>query len=169
MKSLKEVLLEKLENANVARTAVEEYINDNYDIKGILTYENVNGIYVVNCNGNVEVKNKKIEKLTDGFVWGNVNGEFDCRRCLNLTSLEGAPKEVNKDFLCALCTHLTSLKGAPKRVDGEFNCSYCRGLKTLEGAPKKVGSFYCHYCDNLTSLEGAPKRGKIYCDERLKK
>ena len=169
MKSLKELLLEELENTNVVQTAVEEYINANYNFEGELTYESINGICVVNCNGNVEVKNKKIEKLTDGFVWGNVNGEFDCRRCLKLESLEGAPKEVNKDFLCALCTHLTSLKGAPKRVDGEFNCSYCRGLKTLEGAPKKVGSFYCHYCDNLTSLEGAPKRGKIYCDERLKK
>lgn len=169
MKSLKELILEELGNTNAIQIEAEEYINDNYDIRGRLTFEIVNGVCVVNCDGDVEVKNKDIEKLTDGFVWGNVKGEFDCRRCLNLTSLEGAPKEVNKDFLCALCTHLTSLKGAPKRVDGEFNCSYCRGLETLEGAPKKVGSFYCHYCDNLTSLEGAPKRGKIYCDERLKK
>ena len=41
MKSLKEVLLEKLENANAARTSVEEYIKANYDIKCILTYESV--------------------------------------------------------------------------------------------------------------------------------
>ena len=38
MKSLKEVLLEKLENTNIAQTKVEEYINDNYFITGNLTY-----------------------------------------------------------------------------------------------------------------------------------
>ena len=41
----------------------------NYDIFGDLTYENVDGVYIVNCDGTVLIKNKKIEKLTDGFVW----------------------------------------------------------------------------------------------------
>ena len=98
MRSLKEVLLEKLENTNVAQTAAEEYINDNYFITGHLTYENVNGVCVVNCDGNVKVKNKKIEKLTDGFVWGDVKGDFICSNCINLKSLEGVPKNVGGNF-----------------------------------------------------------------------
>ena len=43
---------------------------NNYDIRGKLTFENINGVCVANCGGDVEVKNKDIEKLTDGFVWG---------------------------------------------------------------------------------------------------
>lgn len=73
MKGLKE-----LENINVDQIAVEEYINVNYIIKGKLTFENVNGICIVNCDGDVTVKNEETEKLTDGFVWGKVDGNFDC-------------------------------------------------------------------------------------------
>ena len=103
MRSLKEVLLEKLENTNVARTAAEEYTNANYDVKGILTYENVNGTCIVNCDGNVKVKNKKIEKLTNGFWWGNVKGDFICSNCINLKSLEGVPENVGGNFDCRGC------------------------------------------------------------------
>lgn len=140
MKSLKEVLLEKLENTNVVQTKVEEYINDNYDVKGILTYENVNGIYVVNCNGNVEVKNKKIEKLTDGFVWGDVKEDFICSNCINLKSLEGVPENVGGNFDCRGCIKLTSLKGASKTVvAGKFDCQHCPITSMVPG-PKSVGS-----------------------------
>ena len=140
MRSLKEVLLEKLENTNAARTAVEEYINANYDVKGILTFENVNGVCIVNCNGNVKVKNKKIEKLTDGFEWGNVKGDFICSTCINLKSLEGAPENVGGNFDCRGCIKLTSLKGTSKTiVVGKFDCRYCPITSMVPG-PKKVGS-----------------------------
>ena len=51
------------------------------------------------------------------------------------------------------CTNnnLTSLEGAPREVKGDFNCSD-NNLTSLEGAPREVkGDFYC-YNNNLTSL-----------------
>ena len=195
MKSLKEALLNRPKNinaANVASAIAEEYINANYTIDGKLTFENVNGVYIVHCDRHVYVKNEKIEKLTDGFMWGEVKGNFDCTQCSNLkslegapekvgrnfycggcnslTSLEGAPKEVGEDFYCKNCPNLTSLEGAPKKVGGSFSCSYCKALRTLKGAPEEVGgNFYCYYCDRLESLKGTPKKvRKIECDKRLK-
>lgn len=44
MKSLKEALLNRPKNIDVARMAAEEYINNNYKIDGKLTFENVNGV-----------------------------------------------------------------------------------------------------------------------------
>lgn len=64
---------------------------------------------MVNCDGDVEVKNKDIEKLTDGFVWGEVRYRFDCSQCFKLKSLEGAPKACY-NFYCG-GTDITSLKG----------------------------------------------------------
>ncbi len=46
-----------------------DYINANYLIDGELTFETINGVYVVNCDDSVLVKNQKIEKFTNGFVW----------------------------------------------------------------------------------------------------
>ncbi len=192
MKSLKELLLEKLENTNADQIAVEEYINANYRIDGKLTFVQTNGVCVVNCDGDVFVKNKDIEKLTDGFVWGEVKGDFvclfcnkikylegspeevggdfDCSYCKQLESLEGAPQKVKGYFSCYYCKKLKSLEGAPEYVGGNFRCEYCKNLKTLKGAPEKVGAdFICTYCENLISLEGAPKNAKgIKCDARLK-
>ena len=171
MKSLKEALLNRKKNIDVARLAAEEYINTNYIIKGKLTFETVNGIYIANCDGHVEVKNKKIVKLTDGFVQGEVKGKFDCSECKNLESLEGTPKEVGRNFDCSNCTNLKSLKGVPKEVGGYFYCSHCNNLTSLEGAPEYVGEdFNCIRCENLKSLEGAPKviKGRFIHDEYLK-
>ena len=187
------MLLNRPKNIDVARLAAEEYINNNYIINGLLSFENVNGTCMVNCDSHVKVKNKDIEKLTDGFVWGKVRGIFDCGFCPNLKSLEGAPKEVDEDFYCyncvnltslkgapkevggtfscVHCENLTSLKGAPKEVSGTFNCTCCKNLKSLEGAPEYVGEMFdCSYCKNLTSLKGVPKKvRRIDCDKRLKK
>ena len=68
MKSLREALLNRPKNIDVASTTAEEYINANYTVKGNLTFENVRGVCIANCDGHAEVKNKKIVKLTDGFV-----------------------------------------------------------------------------------------------------
>ena len=70
---------------------IEEYINANYDIAGELTFENINGVCVVNCDGNVKVKNKQIVQLTEEFIWGEVTGDFNCGFC-DIKTLEGAPK-----------------------------------------------------------------------------
>ena len=180
MKTLKEALLNRKKNIDVARLAAEEYINANYIIKGKLTFETVNGTYIANCDGHVEVKNKKIVKLTEGFEWGIVKGVFDCLECENLKSLKGAPKEA-WEFNCACChslksleggpkevggggfycdeCNLESLEGAPEKVKGDFYCKDCPNLKTLEGSPEEVGGeFSCCHCNNLTSLKGAPKK-----------
>ena len=117
MKSLREALLNRKKNIDVTRlaqTVAEEYINTNYIIKGKLTFENVRGVCIVNCEGGVEVKNKNIVKLTDGFVQGEVKGKFDYSKCKNLESLEGAPEYVGEDFNYIRCENLKSLEGAQK-------------------------------------------------------
>ena len=86
-------------------------------------------------------------------------GNFDCNNN-NLTSLEGAPKEINGSFDCSN-NNLTSLEGAPKEINGYFDCSN-NNLTSLKDAPKKInGSFDC-YNNNLTSLEGLSKYYKRF-------
>jgi len=84
-----------------------------------------------------------------------VGGDFSCSHN-QLTSLEGAPREVRGDFRCD-ANGLTSLKGAPEKVGGDFWCHNNR-LTSLEGAPREVRVSF--WCDNnqLTSLEGAPEK-----------
>ena len=120
MKSLKEALLNRPKNIDVARMVAEEYINANYTVKGNLIFENVNGVYIVNCDGDIKITNEKIVKLTEGFEWGEVKGYF----------------------YCVYCKNLKSLKGAPKKVGGNFDCRNCKKLKSLEGAPQK-NKLYC--------------------------
>ena len=189
MKSLKEALLNRSKNVDVVGLAADmakTYINDNYTVYGKLTFANINGVCIVNCDGDVKVKNKQIVKLTEEFIWGEVTGDFNCDFC-NIKTLEGAPETVGGFFDCSSCKNLKTLKGAPKKVDGTFSCSYCdsiqslvggpdivgerffctscKNLKTLKGAPGYVGkAFFCDKCENLTSLEGAPKGCKIHCD-----
>lgn len=164
MKSLKESLLNSQENTQLfeknvgaIEPAVEEYINANYDISGELTFEQNNGVYIVNCDDDVEVKNKNIDKLTDGFEWGEVSGSFYCSDCKNLKSLEGAPKFVGGDFDCSGCKNLKSLEGGPTDVRINFDCSHCDSLMDLMGAPEYVeGDFICSHCKKLSSTEGMP-------------
>jgi hypothetical protein len=82
---------------------------------------------------------------------GDVNVPYE-----DITSLEGAPKEVVGDFNCG-DNELRSLEGAPAKVGGNFYCSFSQ-LTSLKGAPKEIGEgFYCE--DNeLRSLEGAPQK-----------
>ena len=165
--------------SNVDKLIVREWIKNNYCIYGDLT---ISDDFVVNCTGEVNVKNNQITSLTNGlFRWGkvgtdfncaycdkltslkgapeSVGGSFDCCRCINLTSLEGAPKEVGKCFDCGRCDKLETLQGAPKKVGGNFWCDHCGELETLEGAPEKAGGdFVCSGCENLKSLEGAPAK-----------
>lgn len=105
------MLLNRPKNIDVARMVIEEYINANYIVNGKLTFENVSGMHTVNCDGDVEVKNKEIGKLTEGFVWGEVKGNFDCSWCEKLETLEGSPEEVGGIFNCTWCVNLNTLEG----------------------------------------------------------
>ncbi len=68
---------------------------------------------------------------------------------LELTSLEGAPKEVDGGFDCS-CNTLTSLEFSPEVVKGEFLCNLNQ-LTTLRHAPKIIySSFDCS--DNSIKL-----------------
>ena len=70
MKSLKHYIIESLntsKNVEDIQLKAEEYINANYTVSGKLSFENVNGVCIVNCDGDVEVKNKEIKRLTNGF------------------------------------------------------------------------------------------------------
>ena len=80
--------------------------------------------------------------LTQLPPMGVVGGGFYCGNN-QLTSLEGAPKEVGGDFYCD-GNQLTSLEGAPEEVGGGFYC-YSNQLTSLKGAPKEVGGgFWCY-------------------------
>ena len=138
------------------KKVVEEWIKDNYKIYGKLT---ISDDLVVDCSGEVHIKNKSIESLTNGlFRWGGVSGEFNCSFCNNITTLEGAPKCVGGYFNCTGCKNLTTLEGAPEEVGWSFVCNRCNNLTSLKGAPEKVGGdFYCNKCENLKSLEYAPE------------
>ena len=149
---------------------IEKWIRNNYNIVGKLT---ISDDFVVDCSGDVTIKNRNMESLTNGlFRWGRIRRRFYCSHC-SIASLEGAPKEVGWDFNCCDCKNLKSLEGAPEEVKGDFYCSNCKNLKSLEGAPEAVGgSFDCTGCDKLTSLEGSPKKigGSFDCSncENLK-
>ena len=89
-----------------------------------------------------------------GVQFGKVGGYFYCANN-QLTTLEGAPREVRGDFYCS-DNQLTTLEGAPQKVGGGFWCSDNQ-LTSLEGAPRKVGGDFRGHKNQLTSLEGAPR------------
>ena len=204
MKTLYESLLDDLTDMEAKlditklQSQILKFILDNYYCHPNcleITGPDENGLCYVSCKKRdvaLEIRNKNVTSLTNGmFVWDKVYGNFICRDCPNLTSLEGAPKEVGGSFNCqrclkltslegaphlvgrfdcCFCDNLTSLKGAPKEVKEFFDCQHCSKLTSLEGAPQLVGSFDCCFCDNLTSLKGAPKKVMMdfnceYCDK----
>ena len=124
----------------------------------------------LDASGDVYIYDEDIHDGKLPVPFGDVKGAFYCNNCDNLTSLEGAPKEVGGIFNCSNCRNLTSLDGAPKEV-GIFICTLCQSLTSLEGAPKKVeGSFNCYKCPSLASIEDLPKEigGDLYIDWRFK-
>ena len=172
MKSLKEYinegLLDRVKNKEVNHEIlIEEFLKENYEIRGSYTIKSTNKGFIVDVKGDVEVTNKSITALTNGlFEFGEVSRHFNCTNCESLKTLEGAPEEVWY-FKCSNCNSLINLKGAPKEVGWSFECYSCKSLKSLEGAPKKVDrNFYCTGCKLLKSLEGAPKEvDAIYCND----
>ena len=113
---------------------VEEWIKHNYYFTGKLF---ISDDLIVDCSGDVSVENINIDSLTNGlFRWGNVDGDFYCG-CCNITSLEGAPKDVNGSFDCSNCTKLKSLEGAPEKIGGKLNCRYNKNLKITDSDREK--------------------------------
>ena len=123
---------------NSSTEIIKNFIDDNYKVSGKLDIKESNNIYIVNCNGDVRIKNDKITQLTNSFFeWGEVKGAFSCYECKSLKSLQGAPKKVGRSFYCSDCESLTSLEGAPKKVGGDFGCNDCK-IKFTEDDVKKV-------------------------------
>ena len=150
---------------------VKNFINKNYTIinyKGpadfnIRNEKTKDGKFIVDAQYHeVSVTNKDIKSLTNNmFVWGIV-GNFYCKDCFKLKSLEGSPIQVNWNFSCTGCDMLTTLKGAPLIVSISFSCKDCMSLKSLIGAPEKTETFDCSLCQSLKSLKGAPKELKNF-------
>jgi hypothetical protein len=126
---------------------------------GIENYT-INPDSTIDVDGNVNLYKKGLKELPLKF--GKVSGYFECSYN-ELTTLEGAPKEVGGRFDCGR-NQLTTLEGAPKEVGRHFNCSYNQ-LTTLEGGPKEVGGDFVCINNQLTTLEGGPKEvgGSFYC------
>jgi hypothetical protein len=121
--------------------------------QGLITYNLYDLPKGFVIEGNVDLSCKNLTELPD-LSEVVVKGYFSCSNN-QLTSLEGAPKEVGGSFWC-YGNILTSLKGAPKEVGVNFDCHVNR-LTSLDGAPQTVGgSFNCSH-NQLTSLEGAPE------------
>ena len=167
--SLTEGLLDRVKNKEVNHEIlIEEFLKENYDIRGSYTIKETKDGFVVDVKGEVKVKNRDITSLTNGlFEFGEVSRDFDCASCKSLKSLNGAPKIVWWSFDCSGCKSLKTLKGAPEKVGWSFDCSKCDLLTSLEGAPKEVEeNFDCSNCKSLKTLEGAPKKvgDRFYCD-----
>jgi hypothetical protein len=142
-------------------------INDRANIEQILNKLGVKNYTInsdqsVDVNGDVSISDRKLTQIPVKF--GYVSGTFWCH-INNLTSLEGAPREVGGDFYCT-DNNLTSLKGAPREVGGDFWC-YGNNLTTLEGSPREVGKHFICRGNKLTSLQGAPREvgGSFWCFE----
>jgi hypothetical protein len=105
----------------------------------------------VDVDGGVNLSHKRLKKLPLNF--GKVSHGFACAGN-NLTTLEGAPKEIGQDFDCSN-NKLISLEGGPIRVGRNFHC-YSNKLITLEGAPMEVNGHFNCYSNELTSLKGGP-------------
>lgn len=131
--------------SNIIKKEIKKFIEDNYQCYYGFTISdehNKNGLYEVSCDGGVVVKNKIITSLTNNlFEWTEIKGYFSCAYCINLKTLEGAPKKVNGGFYCNRCDNLKSLEGAPKFVGKNFSCSGCNNLKSLEYIPSEIHGY----------------------------
>ena len=176
MKTLKEHILEgildiedniNIDTSNMTKDVIEEFLKENYSIKGSYNINETKNIFIVDVTGYVDVTNKNITSLTNGlFEFSKIVGSFNCSGCESLKTLKGSPKEVGWSFNCSYCKSLKTLEGAPKKVGETFYCNNCKSLKSLKGAPQECYSFYCNNCESLKTLEGAPEKvkGEFYCN-----
>jgi hypothetical protein len=140
-----------LQSTEEIKNWLDKYQIKNYSINDDLTVD-VDGDVDLNNLHYVNLYNKPLTNIPVKF--NIVLGNFDCSYN-ELTSLQGAPKEVGGSFYCH-SNNLTSLQFAPKEVVGNFYC-HRNDLTALQGALKEVGGDF--FCDNnkLISLQFAPK------------
>ena len=115
---------------------------------GITNYTINNGL--VDVDGDVDLSDKGLTKLPIKF--GRISDTFQCYNN-QLTSFDGAPKEVGGNFYC-YNNKLTTLEGSPLKVGGNFYCINCK-LTSLDGSPKYIGGDFDFGFNQLTSLKGA--------------
>ena len=88
------------------RRIVLDFIEENYH-GSVCVSETVNsdGKYEAWSLGDVSVRSfNLLDSLTNNmFVWTAVCGSFECRNCMRLKSLLGAPQIVGQDFRCDGC------------------------------------------------------------------
>ena len=137
LKIIEEGLLKPMTDIEIKEVDAER-VKERVD--EILSRSTKNADGSIDVEGDVYLDGLNLKKLPLKF---NKVDHFYCDNN-QLTSLEGAPKEVSCGFYCWK-NHLTSLEGAPKEVGGDFDCSFNQ-LTSLEGAPKEVDdNFWCHH------------------------
>ena len=118
-----------------------------------------NGVY----SGDIWLNDRNLTKLPNlsDII---VTGDFYCHNN-ELTSLEGAPKEVRGEFYCS-DNKLTSLEGSPQKVRSHFNCSTNK-LTTLKGVPTEIRGVFYFMSNPIQSYDHFPEivRGNIYPDK----
>lgn len=108
--------------------------------------------YTINDDLTIDVDDDvwlSIEETEIPVQFGKVDGDFNLRKCTNLTSLKGTPVKVFGNFRCSDMS-LTSLVGAPDYVHENFDCSG-NPIISFEGLPDVFGNFTCH--DTSVTLE----------------
>ena len=103
--SLNEGLLDRVKNKEVNHEIlIEEFLKENYDIRGTHTIKETKDGFIVDVKGEVEVKNRDITSLTNEFFkFGKISRTFNCSYCNSLRTLEGAPEKVRSNFYCNGC------------------------------------------------------------------
>lgn len=108
MKTLKEYINESLlddfdavsaSSTTDIKKEIRQFLNDNYKRASsfkISRKPNNDGYYEVDCSKCliIEVYNDITSLTNNLFIFVNVKGSFNCSYCKNLTSLEGAPKNI---------------------------------------------------------------------------
>ena len=112
---------------------IQEFIDKQRNPESIyITDDNV-----INSKKSIVISDTDLVNGKLPFKFGRVGGDFDCRECTSLTSLEGTPQKVGWNFICSNWTSHTTLEGAPQKVGGDFYCTNCPSLTSHEGVPKK--------------------------------
>ena len=92
--------------------SIKKFIQKNYEFIGksknhfsIGPEKDSDDKFVVNVYDNISISKKfdQTELTNIYFVFGKVEGDFDCSNCKDLKTLKGAPKEVEGDFNCSNC------------------------------------------------------------------
>ncbi len=116
-----------------------------------ITKYNLNEDGSIDCNQNVSIYNKNLNKIP--FKFNKIDGIFTIVRN-NIKSLKNCPVYVSIHFSC-IENQLTNLEYGPEYVGENYNCSYNQ-LVTLKGCVEEVYlHLKCKY-NKLTSLEFCP-------------